>query len=250
MNNQGNQFNQGNQNFQPTQPQQGFVPPAQNRQYAAPKPPKPPKAPGAKGRWMHITMIALGGVVVFFSLFSLFSNIEYCVESLTRTYRDSYKLSNFAGSLIYIVLGAALIFIALERLLDPQRKGLKPTLSLIFDISALSLACITAIFGLIHLFDTCDSFFNSLKYISSRTKVTTLVGSFTFSLFILAGCAVVIIYFLPKLLDLIKSKKITLGKRPVSQNAYRPQPGQYGTQMPVPPTPPAAPGNNNNQPKA
>ena len=244
MNNQGNPFYQGSQ-YPPQQPpvQQGFMPPAQNMRYPVNK---PSRAPGGLGKGYHIAMIALGGAVALLALFRFFNSIYLCFRN------SSYQVSNVAGSLIYITLGAALIFIAVEKMIDPQRRGEKPGVRMALYISALSASGLTALLGLIHLFDGVVGIVNRLQY-SGSFRIEYLLGGFADALFILIGCAVVILYFVFKLIDVVRLRKSTQVPRSFNAAPYgapMQQPQQYSHYVPQQPPFVQPQQNNNKNPQA
>lgn len=230
MNNQEPIFSQGSQcpSQQPPR-QQGFMPPVQTVQNMRYPANKPPRAPGELAKGCHIAMIALGGTVAFLSLFKLINCFYYCFRS------SSYEVSNFAYPMNYITLSAALIFIVVEKLIDPQRKGEKSGLRMGLYIAALSVSGLTALLGLVHLFDNIGRLVKNLNYAGSF-RVEYYLGSLADSLFILAGCAVVILYFVFRLIDVVKLRKSMQAPRPYNNLPYG-----MPMQQPVPQQPQSYP---------
>ena len=222
MNNYGNQFNQQPMppSQQPTTQPYGFPVNGQNMQYAVPM---PSKAPGEKINPISIALLAMGGAVALFSIFGLINRFSYFIESLDSYY--SYKLSYLSYPLVCLLLSAALIVVTLETILDPRKKGDKSGACMAMYIACLGIAGITAVFGLMGLYDAIVSMSDSLGY--GGFKLFSFLSFLTDPVFVLVSCAVTILFFLPKLMQVIMRRK-SMQPRPAPYG-YPVQPnGQFG----------------------
>ena len=222
MNNYGNQFNQQPMppSQQPTTQPYGFPVNGQNMQYAVPM---PSKAPGEKINPISIALLAMGGAVALFSIFGLINHFSYFIESLDSYY--SYELSYLSYPQVCLLLSAALIVVTLETILDPRKKGDKSGACMAMYIACLGIAGITAVFGLMGLYDAIVSMSDSLGY--GGFKLFSFLSFLTDPVFVLVSCAVTILFFLPKLMQVIMRRK-SMQPRPAPYG-YPVQPnGQFG----------------------
>ena len=217
MNNYGNQFNQGN--LQPMQqPTYGY---GQNAPYPAPM---PTRKPADKNRVINIVMTALGGVTAFFALINLINCIVIYSDY------DYYKLSFFASPLLFLLLGASLVMLSVEKLIDPKKQGQNPGARMALYIIALALAAIAAIFGLLSLYDNGRGVIESLDF--DGEVILSRLSYLSTPIYSLTGCAAVAITFIPRLMEVIKQRNAMQYQRQPMQQPYVPfqpnvQPQQY-----------------------
>ena len=204
MNPYDNQFNRQpqqqqypQQQQQPQQQQYGYPVNGQPQQY------QKPKAPMDKAKIITIANIAMGGVVALSGLILLVYRISLLFRSLREYY--GYKLSMLSEPLLYITLGAALVLLYAEKLIEPFLKGDKTTTRMAMYISVVSVAGLTALLGIVGLFESFGLMIERMRYFTD--DVIAFLSIPVGSPVVIAGSGVVILYYVLKLLPVIRLRK-------------------------------------------
>ena len=224
MNNYGNQFNQQPQQQpqmqmqqpQMQQPQYGYPQNGQGMPYRNTQFARPAGVLGTKINGVDLAMLIMGGIVALSGLINLVFRISMFIKDYDSYY--GYKLSYVAEPLLYLALSAALILIIVEKIIDPKKKGDKPGARMALYISGIAVAGLAGIFGLIMLFDRVVAMIDRID--GAVNDILYFLSIPADALFIVLTSAVVIIYFVLKLLPVLKLRN--------SMKPFRPNPVPYG----------------------